>query len=175
MKNIRPNTHSNKFTSSCNENGFDFFDKTAFLCVCHVNKKILSRTIVTELLDQQSVEIAKCIFSKAVEDIMIQNGDIKEARFVKLTREWYEACDECGIHPNEHINKWINMHNFLMEQVNLAEFPPSTHVKGIPIITFEGLLQGTSTRMMLYHFAKLGTFNNRAISTLGIESFFIFN
>ena len=65
------------------------------------------------------------------------------------------------------------MPNFLMEQLNLAEFPPpSTHVKGIPIITFKGLLWGISTRIMLYHFAKIGTFNNKAISTLCIESFF---
>ena len=46
-----------------------------------------------------------------------------------------------------------------------------THIKGIPIITYEGLLQGISTRIALYNVSQTGTYNNRAISALGIESF----
>ena len=47
-----------------------------------------------------------------------------------------------------------------------------THIKGIPIISYEGLLQGISTRIALYNLSKTKTYNNRSISTLGIESFF---
>ena len=108
-----------------------------------------------------------------VEDIMKQNGDVREAKFVKLVREWYEACDECGIHPKERVNRWINMHNFLISNMTFSEFlPPTTHAKGIPIITFEALLQGISVRILLYGLALGDTFNNCAISTLGMESLF---
>ena len=65
------------------------------------------------------------------------------------------------------------MHNFLTKDITFTEYPPATkHHKGIPIITFEGILQGISTRLILYDLALAGTFNNRAISTLGIENFF---
>ena len=65
------------------------------------------------------------------------------------------------------------MHKFPTKNVNFDEYPPpSTHVKGIPIVTYEGILQGISTRILLYKLAWNLTFNNRAISTLAIESFF---
>ena len=52
-------------------------------------------------------------------------------------------------------------------------FPaPSMHVKGIPIVTYEGILHGISTRILLYKLAQNLTFNNKAILTLAIESFF---
>ena len=66
------------------------------------------------------------------------------------------------------------MHNFLTKDITFTEYPPATkHHKGIPIITFEGILQGISTRLILYDLALAGTFNNHAISTLGIENFFL--
>ena len=65
------------------------------------------------------------------------------------------------------------MHNFLVKDVDFTNFPPpSTHVKGILIVTCEGLLQGITTHIMLYQISMTKTFNNRAISTLGIKSFF---
>ena len=129
--------------------------------------------MITEILDQQSAEIAKHFFSEEVENIMKQNGDIIEAHFLKLICEWYESCDERGILPEERVSKWINLHKFLVSGINFEEFPPyGSHVKGIPVITYEGLLQCISTRINLYQLSKSGTYNNHAISTLGIESFF---
>ena len=49
------------------------------------------------ILDQQSVPFARKIFSSDVEEIMTQNGDVKEAKLVKLIRNWYDACNECSI------------------------------------------------------------------------------
>ena len=113
----------------------------------------------------------KTIFSKEVQNIMESNGDHKRAKFVELVQHWFEACDERGIKPNEHVNHWIDMHNFLVKDVDFTNFPPpSTHVKGIPIVTDEGLLQGITTCIMLYQISMTKTFNNRGISTLGIES-----
>ena len=65
------------------------------------------------------------------------------------------------------------MHNYLTKNINFDKYPPpSTHVKGIPIVTYEGILQGISTRILLYKLAWNLTFDNRAITTLAIESFF---
>ena len=129
--------------------------------------------MVEHVLNQQNAEMAKRTFSKEVQNIMESNGDHAEALFVEIDREWYEACDERGIHPKEQVNRWIHIHNFLTKDITFTEYPPPTkHHKGIPIITFEGILQGISTRLILYDLALAGTFNNCAISTLGIENFF---
>ena len=102
--------------------------------------------MITEVLDQQSAEIAKWFFSEEVKNVMKCNGDIIEAHFLKLIHEWYEACDEREILPEKQVSKWINLHKFLVSGINFEDFPPpGSHVKGIPVITYEGLLQCIST------------------------------
>ena len=104
---------------------------------------------------------------------MESNGDYDEAEFIQIVRQWYKTCDEQGIHPNECVNRWITMHNFLTKNINFDKYPPpSTHVKAIPIVTYDDILKGISTRTLLYKLAWNLTFTNRAISTLAIESFF---
>ena len=116
-----------------------------------MDKQLLPRPFITDICDQQNAEIAKSFFCKKVQKIMELNGDFHEAEFIQIVRQWYKACDECGLHPNERVNRWISMHNFLLKDVDFNSFPmPSTHVKGIPYITFEGILQGISTRLSLY-------------------------
>ena len=56
--------------------GFSFFNKNALIRVSDTNKKILSRPMVTQVLDQQNAEMAKRTFSKEVEQIMKDNGDL---------------------------------------------------------------------------------------------------
>ena len=64
------------------------------------------------------------------------------------------------------------MHKFLTTGICFDDYPMgSTHIKGIPIIMYEGLLQGISKRISLYNISQTGTYN-RAISILGIEIFF---
>ena len=54
-----------------------------------------------------------------------------------------------------------------------SEYPPqSTHISGIPVRTYEALLHTISTRFLLYSMCTTKSFNNRAVSTLAIESFF---
>ena len=92
---------------------------------------------------------------------------------MKIIYEWYEGCDESGIHPEKWVAKWINLHNFLVSEINFEDFPTAgTDVKGIPIITYESLLQYISTWINLYQLSMRGTYNNHAGSTLEIESFF---
>ena len=66
------------------KNGFDFFDKEAFIRVSEVNTDLISHIMVKHVFDQQNAEIAKTIFSKEVQNIMESNGDHKEANFVEF-------------------------------------------------------------------------------------------
>ena len=45
-------------------------------------------------------------------------------------------------------------------------------MKGIPIITYEGILQNISVRLSLYSISHFNTYNARSISSLVCESFF---
>ena len=66
------------------------------------------------------------------------------------------------------------MHEFLLRDINFTEFPSkfTRYIKGMPIQTFEAILQNISTRIHLYAFTFDGHYNTRAISTLSNESFF---
>ena len=57
--------------------------------------------MVEHVLDQQNAEMAKRTFSKEIQNIIKSNGDYAEALFVEIVCEWYEACNDRGIHPNE--------------------------------------------------------------------------
>ena len=54
--------------------GFQFFNNESFIHVSDVNKNLLSKAMIKHVLDQQNAEIAKCIFFKEVESIMLTNG-----------------------------------------------------------------------------------------------------
>ena len=98
---------------------------------------------------------------------------IRTSQFVKCMRQWYEACDGRGLSPDTRLNMFQNMYDLLTEGVNFAMYPPpSTHIKGIPVVTFEGILQNISTRIALYKYAKNHTYNQCAVSTLSVENFF---
>ncbi|MCG8622193.1 MAG: hypothetical protein MJE68_09400, partial [Proteobacteria bacterium] len=71
------------------------------------------------------------------------------------------------------ITYWNDMYSFLLEKCDISEYPPpTTHVQGIPIKTFEALLHSISTRFSLYGMSKCNSYNTRAVSTLAVESFF---
>ena len=79
------------------------------------------------------------------------------------------------IEADEHIEHWVNMHNYLTQDIDFKKFPSpfsSRYIKGMPIKTFEALLQISSMRIYLYAAAVDETYNSRAISTLSSESYF---
>ena len=79
--------------SQISRHGFKFCSKHAFTRVSETNHDVLPKSIIDDKLDRQSIHIAQRFLSIAVEAELKKNGDYKEARFVKLVREWYEACD----------------------------------------------------------------------------------
>ena len=108
-----------------------------------------------------------------MQNILELNGDKSEADFVEKTRNWFKACDERGMSVEDRITKWNAMYCLLLSKCNISDYPPpTTHIDGIPIRTFEALLHCISTRFSLFQLSSSKSYNTRAISTLAVESFF---
>ncbi|CAG2242669.1 unnamed protein product [Mytilus edulis] len=115
-------------------------------------KEIISSALVDDLIDKQRNVYAQKTFSNEVETAMTENGDLEEAIFCKLIREWYQAEDEPGIAALERCERRLNLRNWLMDKIDIGKFPPpGRHVKGIPIS---------------------GAYNVRALGSLESENFF---
>ena len=145
----------------------------AFLAVSSVNHDALPRAIVEDKLDRQNCLISQRFFSEEVQQILSDLGYLEEAEFTERTRHWFDACDKRGMDVHERLLKLHKMYEYLLSTVNLSSYPPPTkHIAGLPIKTFEALLHTISTRFSLFVLAKKKCYNTRAISTLAVESFF---
>ena len=80
--------------SQISRHGYDFCAKAAFVHVCERNHKVLPKSILEDRLDRQSICIAKHFFSSDIEQELQKNGNDAKAKFVRLVRNWFEACDE---------------------------------------------------------------------------------
>ena len=49
--------------------------------------------------------------------------------------------------------------------------PPFSYIQGIPVPTYESIMQGISTRLQIFSLSNM-PINQRSISTVGIKSFF---
>ena len=152
--------------------GYDFCSKAAFVRVSDRNHKVLPKSILEDRLDRQSIRIAKRFFSSDVEDELRKNSDYAEAKFVRLVRNWFEACDERGIDVYTRVRHLQDFFDFLTALVDWEEMPPPfSYIKGMPIPTYESIMQGISTRLQIFALSNM-PINQRSISTVGIESFF---
>ena len=98
---------------------------------------------------------------------------VKSSQFVRAIRNLYLACDARGYSPIERIEMLQELYDLLTDKVDFSSYPtPSTHVKGIPLVCYEGLLMNTTMRIYMYKICKYNTYNHRAFSTVAIESFF---
>ena len=73
------------------------------------------------------------------------------------------------------VKYWYDTHEFFTRGVDFKQFPSplcGLYVKGMPIQTFEALLQICSTHTYLYALAVDETYNCRGVSTLQLESYF---
>ena len=151
--------------------GFQHVRAEAFLEVSDRNNDLLSRALLTEDIDKQNLEVALHIFREEVEEDIRKHGDTKSADFIGLLRRWFMACDARGIPLNDRLNWLVDLHEYMMDFYDPFDYPPpSTHIYRLPIQSFEMILQSISARIFMYLFAKNNKFNNRALSTLGIES-----
>ena len=61
----------------------------------------------------------------------------------------------------------------LTNNVDFSYYPPGkNYIKGIPIITYEGILQNRTLHIAMYKMCKDNTYNQRSLSTLAVENFF---
>ena len=156
--------------------GYDFYKTEHFLELCSERPDILSHSIVEDRADPLNVFTAIKFFSLPVQHYMLSKGYAETAHFIQLIRNWFRACNERGIKADERVEYWYDTHEFLIRGVNFKQFPSplcNCYVKGMPVQTFEVLLQICSTHIYLYALAVEETYNSRGVSTLQSESYFL--
>lgn len=166
---------SNLRTSVLKRDGFTIAPASAWRKIADHHPDILSRAIVYDNIDAQSTSFSKRVFSKAVEDQMKRNKDYMAMKFCRITREWFQSVDARGIKCANRVSHWMNMHEMLTSGEKFNSFPPTTcgrYIKGIPHVTYQGILQGISMRIVQFGLCKKGTYCQRQDSTLNCESFF---
>ena len=156
------------------QKGFFGCNPQAFVRVSEKNNDVLNLSLLEKpLIDKQSVPFARRIFSRDVENLMRTNGDLREAEQTMNIRNWYDACNERALSVSTRLSHLVNMHHYLLSQYDCYSFPmTSSHVNGLPSLTFQGLIQNVSTRIQLYQLSANKTYNQRAVSTLAVENLF---
>ena len=125
------------------------------------------------LLDKQSVSYAEQVFSEEVANTMVSLGFHKEAKLVNHIRNWFDACNKRGLSLEKRIEYLIDINKYFIQFYPVMRYPMScSHIRGLPSTTFQAILHNSSLRITLYHLSKQKTYNQRAVSTLSVESFF---
>ena len=110
-------------TACLKNEGIALASKDAWKRVADKNPEIVSRSIVYDNIDVQNVQFSKRFFSFGVENKMRENGDIKEADFVRTVRAWFMSCDMRGVSATARIDALLDMHKLLTEGMNFDTFP----------------------------------------------------
>ena len=74
------------------------------------------------------------MFTKEVEDYFLGRSFPESAEFMKIVKEWHEACNSRGLSADQQIQGLHAMHDFLLKDVDLTEFPPPPflhYIKGM--------------------------------------------
>lgn len=153
--------------------GFTFASKESWRKVADHHPEIISRSIVYDNVDCQSAAFAKRVFSHAVENKMLENGDVADALFIRHVRNWYAACDRRGISCHYRMQALHEMHKLLTQGIDFNTFPPpGSYVHGIPHVTYQAMLQNIDSRIQIFGVSSKGSFNQRVVGTLQCESAF---
>ena len=115
------------------------------------------------------------MFNYDVENFIRTNGFEETADFIKLIRNWHDACNRRGLSADERVQHFFAMQEFLTKEVNFNSVPfqfPGRYIRGMTWQTYETILQMISTRIQLYSYSRDKTYNARAVSMLANESFF---
>ena len=173
-RSLDPSHVLNNIRSQICRHGYVGVCTKAFHKVSKRNNKIISKNTLVSNMDRQKVGISMDFFSEEVEKILRELKYSLEADFVRMTRKWYQACDEHGIPSLQRLHDLKAMQDHLYSRFAYDKtfLPPTKYIDGMPVTTFEAILITISSCFTLYSIAQLGSYNHRAISTLGIESFF---
>ena len=128
--------------------GLEYCKKEHFEHLSEHRPDILSLSLVFDRIDRQNAFTAMQMFNEKVESYMHSAGFTGTANFVKLIRNWHEACNKCGLPADTRVAYLHNMHNFLTCGINFNAIPfqyLGQYIKGLTWQTFEALLQNIST------------------------------
>ena len=168
--------YTHQLTNLCGiicKRGIKNVKKSGFEWIANLFPHVLSKGIVHSDLDKQCISLAIELFSEKVERKLIANNAMHKALLIKLVRNWYKACDERGISADDRVNKLWAFYAYLTKDVEFDKFPTyGQYIKGIPIITYAGILQNISVRLCLYEISDFKTYNQHSISSLVCKSFF---
>ena len=157
------------------KDGYTYCKSKHFRQLATERPDILSKSAVFDQSDAQNVFTAMKFFSEPVEGYMLSKGYFKTAHFIHILRNWHRACNQRGIPSQIRIDHHVTLFKFLTNGIDFGDFPSPVcgrYVKGMPITTYEAILQNITTRIQLYSVAHNGTYNTRSVSTLSNESFF---
>ena len=166
---------TNMRTHICKTGGYDFCPTEHFRELAKDRDDILSICSVYKCPDAQNVFTAERFFSKPVENWMTERGYTVTAYFVRLTRNWHNACNKRGLSAETRLQYLFEIHRFLTAGIDFDKFPgkcSERYVRGMPVQMFEAILQCISTCIFLYKFSIENNNNTRSVSTLANESFF---
>ena len=88
------------------------------------------------------------MFNYSVELWMKKKGYIVTAQFIRLVRNWHDACNRRGSLADTRVRYLNNMHEFLTAGINFNAVPfqfAERYVRSMTWQTFEALLQNIST------------------------------
>ena len=147
--------------------------KDAWIKVAREGNAGLNIALVEDLVDRQSDTFAQATFSEPVEEEMIKNNFQEEAKLCRLIREWYSADDSPGISSIQRCLYRLNMRDWLLDGVQFNRFPPpGSHIRGVPMVMFEGLMTNIDRRLQLFSYVKKGSYNVRSLGSLEAENLF---
>ena len=81
--------------------GYEYCPREHFVELCEEQPDILSKAVVVDHTDAQNVFTALRFFGTPVEEFMRDKGHNATANFISIVRNWFRACDECGLQANE--------------------------------------------------------------------------
>lgn len=152
--------------------GLHGIKKEAWHDVAETDNSIISKAIVSDLIDKQNNAYARRTCSGSVEIAMRTLGFYQEAYFCKLVRDWFEAEDLQNT-ANEHCRRRLDLKNSLLQGVDVGAYAmPGMYVKGFPKVMSEALLKRIDTNIQLYSIVKTGSYKPRSICSFVNETFF---
>ena len=128
--------------------GYDFCRKEHFEELCKERPDILRIALVYDKIDTQNAFTAIKMFNYSVECWMKKKGYIVTAQFIRLVRNWHDACNRRGLSADTRVQYLNNMHEFLTAGIKFNAVPfqfAERYVRGMTWQTFEALLQNIST------------------------------
>lgn len=102
----------------CCKGGLDNISNGPWLKVAKGRKTLLSTVMIEDIIDPMSVSMATTNFSEAVENTMLENGDVDAASLCHDIRRWWNAEDDPGISALDRMKMRTPLRTRLLRHIN---------------------------------------------------------